>query len=809
MPSSQATPALRTAEAATDTCACRHCGDLVRRDAAIIRGQDAYCCHGCLTVATMVAEHGWGEFYATRDGFSPRPEADELAGRAAAQALATDIQQQPDGSCELVFRVDGTKCASCVWLVEKALGAQASVESAQVSYGNSVARIRYHGGAEKLASLLGTVEQLGYRPVPLAAEKVADRALLMRLGVAGFCAGNVMTLSIAIYAGWFDGMDARYMRLFEWLALAISTPAVFYSAQPFFQRAIQGVRHGVLGMDVPIALAVAIMFAHGVVSIFAGGHAYMDSLTMLIALLLAGRWVEETGRVRAERAADAVSARMPAMARKLTPSGPRDVPASSLAPDDQIVVGLGGVVAADGVVASGVALADTSAITGESEPVALRSGTRIIAGTIIVDGEVDITVSAAGEDTLLATMARRIASGAESSAGPRRFNDAIAPLFTAATLVVASATFVGWWAFAGLGSALPPTVAVLVTACPCALALATPAALAVAMGAAGRRGAWVRDADAVLRLADVERVLVDKTGTITEGERRVISASDMALQYAASLERGSSHPVARAIRRAASQRALALLPAVDVREVAGVGVDGRIDGQQIAVRGSGGGVDVLVDGQSVGLIVLQDSLRDDVAHDVALPVPIEVVSGDRPEAVRAAAASIGAVHWHAAVDPEQKLALVSRRQHGGRSVMFVGDGVNDAAAIAQASVGVAMSSGTPAAVLAADVVIFSESLRPVRVLLRLGHVTRSALRINSAISVSYNVIAVSAAAAGLVNPLVAAILMPISSAVVIAGALSIEWRMRYGDHRPSDSVLDVRGADLRGPVHLRGAQRAV
>jgi Cu2+-exporting ATPase len=805
----QLSPAIlapRTADTPSANCTCAHCGEIVRRDAALFTGERAFCCNGCLTIAALVAEHGWDEFYATRDGFSPRPEDTTNAGKAAAEALQSDVKTDSDGACELAFRVDGTKCASCVWLVEKALSSQPGVQSAQVSYGNSVARLKWSPGTDSLATILGVVERLGYRPVPLTAEKVADRSLLTRLGIAAFCAGNVMTLSIAIYAGWLDGMDDRYMRLFEWLSLALTTPAVFYSAQPFFQRAFQGVRYGVLGMDVPIALAIAIMFGHGVISIFTGGHAYMDSLTMLIALLLGGRWVEETGRVRAEQAADAVSARMPSTARKVTPEGTVDVPASSLVAGDCIVIGLGGIVAADGVVISGRALADTSALTGEAEPVDMVAGTHVSAGSVIVDGEVDVRVDNAGEDTLLATMARRIAEGASGNRTVQRLNDRVAPAFTAITLLVAGATAVGWALYGGIGAALSPTVAVLVTACPCALALATPAALAVAMGAAGRRGAWVRDADAVLRLADIERVLLDKTGTLTEGERRVTGAPDLALQYAASLERGSSHPVAKAIRRANRERALPLLPASDVREVAGKGISGIIDGQSIAVVGDSTGVTVTRDGVSLGHITLHDVMRAGVAVDTQLPVPIEVVSGDRSDAVRIAAATVGAAAWHAAMNPDQKLQLVIDKERASSGVMFIGDGVNDAAAIAEASVGIAMSSGTPAALLAADVVIFSESLRPIEALLRLGRITRSALAINAGISITYNVVAVSAAAAGLVNPLVAAILMPLSSAVVIVGALSIEWRMRHGDHRPADPLLTLRRSDFRRPLYRGRAQ---
>ena len=805
MVSYPATVVPRNADGSRATVACAHCGDLVRVDAAHFRNDKPYCCQGCLTVARMVEEHGWGDFYVQRDGFSPRPDNSvRPQAEAAASALAPDVLQE-DCLQSLKFRVDGIQCAACVWLVEKALSEQPGVQAAQVSYGNGIARLQWNPEQTSLTDIMATVQTLGYRPAPVHTEKQADRGLLSRLGVAAFCAGNVMTVSIALYAGWFDGMEPRYYRMFEWLALALATPAVTYSAQPFFTRAWTGLRMGILSMDVPIALAVVIMFVHGLVAIVTGGHAYMDSLTMLIALLLGGRWVEEAGRTRADRAADAVSGRLPAMARRVTDAGVEDVPASSLAVGDRVIVGLGSIVPADGTVVAGNAALDSSALTGEAEPVATILGSRVSAGAMVVDGQVELLVVAAGEDTLLATMARRISDGSTSASSVVRFSDRVAPLFTGLTLAVATATFGGWAWFVGPAAAIAPTVAVLVTACPCALALATPAALSVAMGAAARRGAWIRDADAVIRLAKIDRVLLDKTGTLTEGSRRVVDAADAPLQLAAAVERGSTHPVARAIATAARERGLALLPSSDVHEEAGRGITGVVDGQRIRVEAAPGGVRVFADDRAIGDIELRDVERVGATADARLPVPVEIVSGDNAAAVHAAAVGIGAQAWFAQTTPDQKVILVEERQRSGDSVMFVGDGINDAAAIAEASVGVAMSSGTPAAVLAADIVVFSPSLRPLEMLLRLGTQTERALRLNAALSITYNVTAVAAAAAGLVNPLIAAILMPVSSAVVIAGALSIEWRMSHGDHRPSDSGLVAGGAGLRRTLHLRRA----
>jgi Cu2+-exporting ATPase len=802
---------LPTPAAASDVLVCVHCGTPVRRSAALWIGESPYCCHGCEGAARLIAGNGLERYYQRRDGWSPQPQKDDsVSAFDDSDWQAAHVRVLDDGRCETTLQVDGIRCAACTWLVEKATGSLDGVEECHVSYGTGEALIRWRPDAVRLSDVARRIGDVGYKARASADRVRRDRELLARLGVAAFCAGNVMTQSIAVYAGWFDGMDTQYTAIFQYASLLLATPAVFYSSVPFWERAWAGLRHGVLGMDVPIALAIGLLYGHGVWMTFIGHDGYLDSLTMLIALLLAGRFVEDAGRSRADEAARSVLAEAPSMARRLRDGFVEEVPTASLVPGDIVVVGTGGAVPADGIVHAGEGAIDTALLTGEAEPRNVISGAEVHAGTLLVSGTLEVQVTRPSSASLLASMARLVEHSRQSRPKAQRWMDRIAPIFTAATLVVATLTFGVWAWLVGPSAALAPTVAVLVTACPCALALATPTALAVAMGAAARRGAWVRDADALLRAADVTRVFVDKTGTLTEGRPRVLEASDRAIELAAAIERGSSHPVARAILDEARARGIALQAATGIVETAGQGIEGWVDGHRVTVaRSASGALEVREDGRPAGRIVIRDATRTDSAAAIrALGVPVTMLTGDTGTSAQSMVAGMGAGSLddvQAALSPEQKAEAIERARSTGEVTLFAGDGLNDAAALQMADVGVAMGTGAAASVMVADIVVLRPSLAPVRDLLRVARATRTALRRNSRISVVYNVSAVTAAAFGLVDPLVAAILMPLSSLMVVVGALSIEWSMRHADDRDSTADLAVSGEPLRVSLRAGGA----
>ncbi|MCK6523630.1 cadmium-translocating P-type ATPase [Myxococcota bacterium] len=746
----------------TASTACAWCGAQVEGVGVV------YCCHGCEAAADMVREAGLGRHFERREAPSPRP-----SGRSAGWEHLP-VEQAADGDHVAQLRIDGLRCGSCVWLVERVLQGAPGVREVQVSYASGSCALRFDPTQTDLAQLAHRVEDLGYSPRPADSGVTPDRALLLRLGLAAFVAMNVMMSSVSVYLGWWSGMDPRFTALLQWTNLILATPVALWAAEPFFVAAWAGLRHRVLHMDLPVSVGVAILYGHGVFATFRGEDSYLDSLTMLVALLLGGRLLEQRGRTRAAEAASSLAARAPRSARRVGVEGPEDVAPSALVPGDVLEVALGEEIAADGLVTAGEASVGMALLTGESEPRAVRPGDRVVAGGVLIDGSLRVMVEAAGESTLLSRMATGL-RGAQAKPTPPSLPDRIAPAFTAATLGVASATFAIGAATLGVHDTLPRVIAVLVVACPCALALAAPLAHAAGLGAAARRGLLFQGGAGLRRLAEVDLVAFDKTGTLTQGEPVVVEADDATLRLAAAVERQSLHPVARGIVAEAARRGLPIPLAQGVRELPGVGVEGVLDGQVIRVRRGGPG-EVIVEGH--GRITLRDVIRPDAARTVArlkaLGLPVVLLTGDSAEVAARIGAEAGVDEVLAEQDPEAKLAALRRWQAEGRRVLFVGDGVNDGPALSEAHAGVAMGGGAASSVLIADAVVAREGLGPVLAGIFAARAAERAIRGNLMRSLAYNVGAVALAAAGLVNPLVAAVLMPLSSGLVIFGALRVE-----------------------------------
>lgn len=756
---------------------CPHCGAPVEGTA------DSFCCAGCEGAYAIIHGAGLDRYYADREAYPPRPEG---AGTGWANAPTTACD---DGTMEARLMVDGLRCASCTWLVERVLEGTPGVRSATVSYASGRAALRWDPAVTDLGALAGRVAALGYRPRALGEARVADRSLMIRFGAATFLALNIMGFYDVLYLGWIRGMDAQWQALFQWVSLALATPIALWCAAPFYEGAIAGLRRRVLHMDLPIALGVLLMYLHGVVQTLRLGETYLDSLGMLVAALLGGRLLESRGRRRAAEAASLLAAQAPRTARRAREGTVEEVAVRALVAGDVIDVGTGEELPADGVVASGEGLVRMALVTGEAEPVMVRKGGAVVAGTLLVDGALSVRVEAVGDDTVLHRMAAQLEAAADRGMRPSAA-DRIAPAFTAATLAVALLTLAAWWWFAGAGTAIGNAVAVLVVACPCALALSQPLAGAAGLGAAARRGLLLRDADALLDLGRATVAALDKTGTVTQGAMTVTLADDATLRVAAGLERYSAHPIARAIVAEATARGIPLPAGHEVTEVPGRGISGVVDGRRWALRSGAAGagtVELVADDGSARPIRLGDAIRPDAASAVQAlrrdGLEVALLTGDHEEPARriARACGIDAVHWRAT--PEDKVAWVQARRGAGDVVLFAGDGVNDAPALATADVGIAMGTGAATSVLAAAGVISAPSLAPLLAGRRAARAAERAIRANQRLSIGYNVAAVALAAAGLVNPLVAALLMPLSSTAVIWGAARVESLVRREEAR--------------------------
>ncbi len=814
---------------------CTHCGTRMEP------GPSPYCCSGCEVAAAIVTGAGLARYYAERDAPAPRPAGGDFAWADLPVACG------PEGDASMVLRVDGMTCVSCAWVTERVVQAVPGVMEARVSLASGRMTLRWDPARTDLGTLARRIAAIGYRPRPAGEAGASDRDLLIRAGVAAFLAANVMGLSAALYAGWFDGMDPRFATLFRHVALALVTPLVTWCATPFLAGAWAGLKHRILHVDLPVSIGILAMYGHGIWATWHGEDGWLDSLGMLVALLLIGRVLEQRGRRAAVEAAQALAGSIPGTARRVvsTPEGERieTVSAATLQRGDQVEVGTGEEVPADGrVIVAGGARFDASmlgtaavrmaVLTGESAPVARRAGDPLVAGALVEEGALRMEVEAAGGETLLARMAKGLGEALDRPV-PRELADRVAPAFTAATLVLAVLGFGGWWWASGSHEAARVGMAVLVVACPCALALSGPLATAVGLGAAVERGLLVRTGGALRTLARIDLVTVDKTGTLTHGVPLVHRADDDVLRIASGLERASAHPVARAVLREAARRGMALPTVVDPREVAGVGIEGMVDGVRYRLRAGGPGevlleeevtltqrhrgkeeeqeeggeerrADTKVAGGRAadvergaeppcpknavwklrGSLELRDVLRDDAARTVealrtaglpsgAAPRRVVLLTGDRAEVAQRIGASTRVDAVVAEMDPEAKAAWVRARQAEGRRVLFVGDGINDGMALVAADVGVAMGEGAAASVTVADAVVVGEGLAPVAAGLRVAWAVDRAVHAGAVRSVVYNLAAVAAALAGAVTPLVAAVLMPLSSLMVAWSALRV------------------------------------
>jgi Cu2+-exporting ATPase len=814
---------------------CAHCG----LPAPGVEHGPSFCCPGCRSVHALIHEAGLGEYYALRVGLEAQPSqrpADEPSALEARYAHLDDPAVAAAHGLrpgEATLALAGLHCAACVWVLERLPRLCPGVASARVDYGRARIHLAWDPAVIRLSTVAAALHRLGYPPQLRTEEAEAERRRiarreLWRLGVAGALAGNVMLMAFALYAGAMTS-DSELGRFIEGLSLALAIPAVTWAALPFHRGAWAGLRAGVLHMDLPISLGIGAGFGASAFATLCGtGEAYYDSVCTLVFLLLMGRFVQQRGQERVATRGELWQGLVPGTVTRREDGAWRSVYASALRPGDRVRVAPGERFAADGRVVAGSGHADLSMLTGESHPVPLHPGSLVWAGTTSAGDALELEVTAVADDTRLGRVVEGVGRADRERAPVVRMADRLAGWFVAAVMGLATIGGVLWWQHAGPARAFEVVVSLLVVSCPCALGLATPLALTVARGRAARAGFVLRSTAALDALGRVRRVILDKTGTVTEGRVRVVDAGEPAqaeaLRHAAVVERGARHPLALALVRWAEDddptrtsarppappaSARAALVATDVIEHPGRGIEGRVGEHRVRVGSpqwleptdaatrarllallerSLTPVVVELDGRVAALAGLGDQLRREapaIARDlVARGYALALRSGDHPRLVATTAEALGLADARGGLSPEDKAAEL----RGRPDTVMVGDGINDALALRSASVGVAVSGGAEAALAVADVYLRRPGLAPLRELLLGARRTRAVVRRNLAFSLAYNVLFASLALAGLVTPLLAAILMPASSLTVVLGSL---WQRSF---RADDAE---RGAPVR------------
>ncbi|MCX7893423.1 MAG: heavy metal translocating P-type ATPase [Burkholderiales bacterium] len=706
--------------------------------------------------------------------------------------------------------LEGMTCAACATRIEKTLNRLEGVK-ADVNFATETARVRFEPARVDVAALIGAVRKAGYdahlhepaRPIDHTAENRAARR--------DFLVAAVFTLPLLVeMAAMFGGRHAPLLPL--WLQLALATPVQFVSGARFYRGAWKSLRGGGANMDVLVALGttIAYAFSAAVTVLALPYHAYFEAAAAVITLVLLGKLLEARAKARASEALASLAKLQPRVAWVETPSGLVEVPVESLVKGDVFVVRPGDGVPVDGEVIEGESSVDESMLTGESLPVGKRAGDRVFAATVNAHGLLKCRATGVGARTVLAGIIRMVAAAQGSKAPVQQLADKVSAVFVPSVVAVALLTFVAWVAFGSLEQALVNAVAVMVIACPCALGLATPTALMVGIGKAARSGVLIRNAVALERAGKLATLAFDKTGTLTEGRpsvTRLVPSDGVGetelLGVAAALERGSSHPLAKAILERAEAAGIRPGLPEGFSQVSGKGVAGIVRGlptrvgsvsfvSELGMHWDAGRVREFVDagetvvavgqaGRLLGYILIADPIRREAPAAVRrlreLGLRVVMISGDHEATARAVARAAGIDEFRAGVLPEGKAATVKSLRGEGGLVGMVGDGINDAPALAAADVGFAMGGGTGVAIDTADVTLMRDDPRSVADAIELSRRTVAKIRQNLFFAFVYNVLGIPLAAVGLLSPVFAGAAMALSSVSVVSNSLLLNrWR---------------------------------
>lgn len=824
----------------SNRCRCAHCNADVSTPAEIVFDHKPFCCHGCCAAYQWLTAEGLEQYYELRERFNASDgnrgtevTLDEMSEFDSAWYAQQHIRPVAANGLKTKIYLEGIHCAACVWLLEKMPKLVPGVLSAQVSLARSTVELVWEPSKVSLSRIAVEIARLGYRPHPIRGEaKFEQRAKdlrrqLAQVGIAFACSGNSMLLAAALYLGELYGMSGEHIQLLRGASTVVGLVALLGPGWTFFKGAFSALRTKTPHIDIPVAVALAVGAASGVWNTLKGsGELYYDSLSMLVFLLLAGRYIQARQQQSAYDSLDILLQLTPRKARRIRDGKAELISSESLAVGDTIEVQEGESFAADGTVIFGRTEVDQALLTGETLPVVVETGEAVFAGTVNRGSAIRVRVEQVGEDSRVGKLATTIEKAAVLRTPLVQLADRLAGRFVVLVLIVAilTATFCYFY----LPDAMVDrVVSLLIVACPCALGLATPMAVSLALGEAARRGILIRGGDALQRLADRGVILLDKTGTVTTGDVEV-RFNDVATEYwpfVLALESNSNHPIAKAILRFEFPTHPKPLhkPSVDQLEYrTGGGIRGTIQGREwfignrqfvdsqgiqlkestiqreVEYIASGcSPVYVACDSKLVGTLGVGDHLRKDIVSVVgALKNAgwrVGLLSGDHPSIVTAVGNELGLdpqLVW-GGMSPEDKQRVVQQLQQNQTSVVMVGDGVNDAVALAQADVGVAVKGGAEISLQAASVYLKNADLTALLDLSQAGRNTIRAIRRNFFASITYNIFAVGLAVVGLIHPLIAAGLMPISSITVVAVTLASRVFPLQNTHNQAQRIRET------------------
>lgn len=783
---------------------CYHCGlpavDGDKFDTVVLGAKRTMCCPGCQAVAEAIIANGLDDYYRFRTETGHKIQTD-LADTLEQLSLYDEpgiqhdfvIHQGQDNQIQLT--IDGITCGACGWLIEKQLGKLPGIKQVSINVTSNRALITWSGELLALSTIMATIERIGYHPSPFQADqqeaifKRTHHRLLKRLGLAGLMTMQVMMLAVAGYFDLFGDIRPQTHSFFNWVSLCLTTPVVFYAGAGFFQSALQALKAKTVNMDVPVAIAVLGTYLSGAWATYFGqGQVYFESVCMFIFLLLISRFIEHQARHKAAQISANMLQYIPLTANVFIDDVLHSVLAKNLQRGQNVLVKAGQSIPIDGDVIAGQGQVDESLLTGEFYPVTKNPGDKVYGGTINTAGMLTITVSTEFKHALVNQIARLQEMAMANKPKLATLADNVSRYFVFAILVLSVGSY-SIWSLLGNDQAFWIAISVLIATCPCALGLATPSALSFAMANLNKQGVLLTRADVLEQLSDIDIIMLDKTGTLTEGKIAITAVhtlpgndADSLLQYAANIEQYSEHPIARAFPLPTLTQEV-----VNFSSTLGLGITGEIQGITIKL-GSQRFMDqaipeslrqcsvfIQADKQLLGGFVLTDKLREDCVDMLSQlgDKTLILLSGDNSHNVRQVAQQLAITQWHAQQTPADKLQKVEQAQQQGHKVMMFGDGINDGPVLAQADIAVTLGAGSDLAKSSADIILLQNSLQKLPYLFRLAKRCKLKIRQNIIWALSYNMLILPLAISGILTPWMAVIGMSLSSIIVVVNSVRL------------------------------------
>ncbi len=792
----------------SDKIACTHCHLEFSKDVMIKDGEHYFCCNGCQGVFHLLSDEGLDSFYDKLgdNKLAPPSEQFEDASNFDSPAFYERfVSINKEGFAEVSLIIEGIHCAACVWLNEKALTNMDGVVATNINYTNNKAKIVWDDDIVKLSQIIEMIRAIGYDAYPYDAslqEVKADKErkeYYLRIAVAVFATMNMMTIMVAQYAGYFTGITPEIKHILNIGEWVLSTPVLFYSGWPFIRGTYYGIKTKTVNMDTLVATGAFLTYIYSIyITLTRSGEAYFDSVTMIITFVLVGKFLEVLSKKSVADTLDVMNRHLPTDVNvvedeKIVTKNVNDVKIS-----DIVLITSGERVAIDGEIIEGSGNFDESSLTGESEPVYKTIGENIVSGTVSIDADVKYKATKDFAHSTMSNIVSLLENAMNNKPRIQQLANRISEYFSSTILALAFLTFVGWLLYSSnFEQAFMISISVIVIACPCALALATPVATLVGLSIASKRGILFKEAAQLETMAGTDVLVLDKTGTITEGKPEVVNAKeykefDKSLLYSLILH--SKHPIARSVAEYIFDDTLACLELESLQNIPSQGISAMYDSKMLA----GGnaklmqaiGIDIqsssensefyfAYGGELLAKYELFDMPRKDAKEAIEnikrLGITVVMLTGDHERSAKKVAELVGIKNFEYEMTPEGKAAYIEKLHSEGKKVVMAGDGINDILALANSDIGIAMGNGSDIAIEVSDVVLLNDTFSSLYDSFKISKKTFTMIKENLALSFVYNAITIPLAMAGFIIPLIAALSMSASSLLVVGNSMRIKF----------------------------------